>query len=406
MDGDAVGEQGISELFRESYQSLYNSVPSGGELDKLLKTLHVDQTQSSYEIEKVTGFVVKEAVSKIKPLKGDISGSFVSDALKHAPDKFFHQLAISYRSWLYHGTVTRSMLACSFLPIIKSSLKNPADPGSYRAIAGSSLILKVFEMVVLLLWGNLLSSDSLQFGYKAKTSTTQCTWLVSEVVQLMQRNGINPIVTVLDCSKAFDKCKFSTLFQRLAEKGLPTSVIRVLIYVYTNQYGWVRWGSSRSDIMTLTNGTRQGAILSPYFWAVYMDPLLSRLRELGLGAHVSGIFVGVVCYADDVLLIAPTRNAMQRMLLEIENFAAAANIDFSTDPLPSKSKSKCIFVTGNKRHLERPAPLFLCGRELPYVKQADHLGNIITDQGSMEQDAATKRASFIQSAVNLQLQQR
>ena len=112
----------------------------------------------------------------------------------------------------------------------------------------------------------------------------------------------------------------------------------------------------------------------------------------------------MVCYADDVLLIAPTRNAMQRMLLEIENFAAASNIDFSTDPLPSKSKSKCIFVTGKKRHLERPAPLFLCGRELPYVKQADHLGNIITDQGNMEQDAATKRALFIQSAVQIREQ--
>jgi len=169
-----------------------------------MNNLHLDQSQSCQEIEKVTGLVVKEAVSKIKPLKGNISGSFVSDALKHAPDSFFHQLATNYRSWLYHGTVTKSLLACSFLPNLKSSLKDPADPGSYRAIAGSSLILKVFEMVVLLLWGDLLSSDSLQFGYKARTSTTQCTWLVSEVVQLMQRNGINPVLIVLDCSKAFN----------------------------------------------------------------------------------------------------------------------------------------------------------------------------------------------------------
>ena len=49
-------------------------------------------------------------------------------------------------------------------------------------------------------------------------------------------------------------------------------------------------------------------------------------------------------------------------------------------------------VVGNKRNLAKPAPLILCGRELPYVKQADHLGNILTEQGDMEQDAAVKRA--------------
>ena len=88
-----------------------------------------------------------------------------------------------------------------------------------------------------------------------------------------------------------------------------------------------------------------------------------------------------MCYADDVLLIAPTRNAMQRMLLELEDFAAESNITFSTDPVPVKSKSKCIYVVRNKRNLVKPAPLPLCGRELPWVNQADHLGNMLTAQG-------------------------
>ena len=91
--------------------------------------------------------------------------------------------------------------------------------------------------------------------------------------------------------------------------------------------------------------------------------------------------MGAVCYADDVLLIAATRNAMQRMLLELEVFADSSNIKFSTDPVPAKSKSKCLFVVGNNRNLEKPAPLTLCGRELPWVDQADHLGNTLTVQG-------------------------
>ena len=331
---------------------------------------------------KLTGKIVKEAVSRLKLQKTDVSGSFVSDALKNAPELLYEQLASMFRSWLHHGTVTPSLLACSFLPLLKSSLKDPSDPSSYRAIAGSSLILKTFKLVVILLWGHLLSSDSLQFGYKAKTSTTHCTWLVNEVVQHMLRGGINPIVTVLDCSKAFDKCKFSLLFKRLLDKGLPPIVVRVLVFIYMEQYSWVKWGDARSSQFAISNGTRQGAMLSPIFWAIYADPLLKRLRSLGLGAHVAGLFMGAVCYADDVLLIAPTRSAMQRMLFELEAFAEESNIMFSTDPSPSKSKTKCIYVVGNKKNMSKPAPLILCGRELPYVQQI-------------------KRARFIQSSVEI-----
>ena len=148
---------------------------------------------SKVEVEKLTGRIVKEAVNKLKAKKTDVSGSYVSDALKNAPDLLYEQLASVFRSWLYHGTVTPSLLACSFMPLLKSLLKDPLDSSSYRAIAGSSLVLKTFELVVILLWGHLLSSDSLQFGYKAKTSTTHCTWLVNEVVQHMLRGGIYPL---------------------------------------------------------------------------------------------------------------------------------------------------------------------------------------------------------------------
>ena len=113
----------------------------------------------------------------LKASKADVSGGFTSDALINAPDILFDKLASIFQSWLFHGTVTRSLLACAFLPLLKSSLKDPADTGSYRAIAGSSLILKLFEKVLLLVWGSLLGTDSLQFGFKPGTSTTQCSRL-------------------------------------------------------------------------------------------------------------------------------------------------------------------------------------------------------------------------------------
>ena len=247
----------------------------------------------------------------------------------------------------------------------------------------------------------MLGTDSLQFGFKAKTSTTQCSWLVQEVVGHYLRNGTNPIMTVLDCSKAFDTCRFSTMFTKLLDTGMPAIVVRTFMFTYQHQYAWVKWGQSVSSRFPIRNGTRQGSMASPALWSVYLDLLIKELRNLGVGCHVGGLYMGVVVYADDVLLMAPTRGAMQQMLNKCETYALEHNIMFSTDPSPSKSKTKCIFVCGKSRNLEKPVPLHLCGRELPWVSSATHLGHEIHESGSMEHDAEVKRAIFIGNSVEI-----
>ena len=73
--GGADGEQAISEMFRESYETLFNSAPSGQEMEEM-KTLlnNLIGLSSKQEVEKVTGAIVKEAVAKLKPRKTDVSG--------------------------------------------------------------------------------------------------------------------------------------------------------------------------------------------------------------------------------------------------------------------------------------------------------------------------------------------
>ena len=251
------------------------------------------------------------------------------------------------RSLILHRTVTKCLFACAFLPLFKPR-KDPVKTDSYRAIAGSSLILKQIDNVILLLWGELLGSDSLQFGFKAKVSTTQCTWLVSEVCSHYLRSGIPVITTLLDCSKAFDKCQFVPLFQKLIDRGVPKIVVRMLIFIYTEQEAWVKWGSERLETFRISNGTRQGSVLSPALFAVYLDDLILELQQLGLGCHMFGLWTGAFGFAVDLLLMAPSRDAMAAMLKVCEQYADRLNLFFSTDVDPSKSKSKCIFMTGTR----------------------------------------------------------
>ena len=81
------------------------------------------------------------------------------------------------------------------------------------------------------------------------------------------------------------------------DRGLPAIIIRVIVRVYEDQYAWVKWGNTRSSVFSIVNGTRQGSILSPALFAVYMDDLLVELRRLGVGCKVADVFMG---YCDDL----------------------------------------------------------------------------------------------------------
>ena len=101
-------------------------------------------------------------------------------------------------------------------------------------------------------------------------------------------------------------CEFSTLFRKLRAKQLPSIVLRSLVFVYEQQTAWVRWGDAKSSCFGITNGTRQGSVLSPAFFAVYIDDLLQRLRSLGVGCYIGDKFPGAAGFADDIVLIAPS----------------------------------------------------------------------------------------------------
>ena len=359
--------------------------------------------ESLCEVLKLTGKSVKQAAVLLRPKKSDISGGFTSDALLNSPDILFDMLAAVFQGWVIHGTVTPSLLACAFLPLIKSSTKDPADTASYRAIVGSSLIMILFEKTVLLIWGDLLSTDTLQFGFKQGSSTTHCSWLVQEVVGHYLREGSHPLVVVLDCSKAFDLCKFDQLFRSVLDKGLPPIIVRTLMFIYEEQYAWIRWGNTKSSMFPIRNGTRQGSIASPSLWNVYLDPLIKALRSAGVGCHVGEVFLGVIDngYADNLILLAPKRAAASQMLGICEAWAKESNVLFSTDPNPTKSKSKVIYMCGLQRQLSKPAPLTLCGRSLPYVASATHLGHELNETGTMEYDTRIKRAQFISNSLEI-----
>ena len=67
-----------------------------------------------------------------------------------------------------------------------------------------------------------------------------------------------------------------------------------------------------------------------------------------------------------------------------------------------QSRYDMIYVTGPRGGAQqKPAPLLLCGRALPWVARADHLGHALSEDGTMRRDALEKRARFIDLSVKI-----
>ena len=64
--------------------------------------------------------------------------------------------------------------------------------------------MKLLDIVILLLEGDKLGCDEMQFGFQAKASTTMCTWTATSVIDHYLSNGRVVYGCAMDLSKAFD----------------------------------------------------------------------------------------------------------------------------------------------------------------------------------------------------------
>jgi len=93
---------------------------------------------------------------------------------------------------------------------------------------------------------------------------------------------------------------------------------------------YVRWGNAISFVFTISAGVRQGGLLSPLLFDVYMDALINRLRNAGIGCKMAQQFVGCVLYADDILLLAHSLNAVRQMLRICDESATEFDMKFNS----------------------------------------------------------------------------
>ena len=86
------------------------------------------------------------------------------------------------------------------------------------------------------------------------------------------------------------------------------------MFIYSNQKCNVRWGNAFSNTFNVQNGVRQGAVSSPVLFCIYIDKIIKLLRCSTIGCQIQGVYMGIWVYADDIILLSPSRTGLQEMV--------------------------------------------------------------------------------------------
>ena len=99
--------------------------------------------------------------------------------------------------------------------------------------------------------------------------------------------------------------------------------------MYTNHVTQVLWNGIVSTPFLVENGVKQGCIVSPILFCVYLDGLPQKLKNSKVGCYVGYLCMAAVAYADDIVLLAPTVRAMRLLLSVCDEFASKYDVVFS-----------------------------------------------------------------------------
>ena len=162
--------------------------------------------------------------------------------------------------------------------------------------------------------------------------------------------------------------------------------LRVVKDAYSRQRVRTVWCGSYSDTFECTNGIRQGAVASPHLFCIVMDQLLSRLEKEKHGCWFGPYYCGVLCYADDIVLLSPSLSGLKEMLSTCHKFSVEYGMTFN----PKESVG---IRFGRKPEVDLPK-LRIGQEEIEWRLHINHLGNQLQFNLAEDLDVAQKRGDL------------
>ena len=200
--------------------------------------------------------------------------------------------------------------------------------------------------------------------------------------------GTNVYCAALDLSKAYDRTNHDVIIRKLIDSEIPMSIVKIFQFMFRNTDVCVRFNGVNGEFFRVKNGLRQGGCSSSLLFAYYVNEVIEKIKSLDIGCILKGMKINIVAFADDILLMCPSKVGLQILIDEISRIFDKLYLRFNTD------KSKYI-VFRHKSNLRSFGSININNAQLEKVSSLKYLGIFLSEDFSIKGDVDRALKSFL-----------
>jgi hypothetical protein len=275
----------------------------------------------------------QELDTAIKQLHAGTS-SGVTDVMPemiiHTPPEFKRLLLQWCNDQLHSGQISAATEITRSVFLHKKGTTD--DLGNYRTLTTGCNICKVFLRVLcnrityVAEQHNLLGQ--IQNGFRQGRRAVDNLLILQTLIAKSRRAKSELRIALLDIKKAYDRVDRDILWRKLYMYGMDPRFITILQQVYANPRSRLLFQGVETDPLPMPIGLRQGCVLSPILFALYLADLGRSLEMSGLGVLVNGTRIPGMFFADDMILCGNDKH-LTEILDIVSTFADRNKIEFS-----------------------------------------------------------------------------
>ena len=305
---------------------------------------------------------------------------------------------ISSSNVCWEGHVPQAWKDANIVTIYKKG--DRTECGNYRGISLLSAAGKIFARILL----NRLSSHitpevvpETQCGFRSNRSTVDMIFCLRQLQEKCIEKDRPLYIVFVDFTKAFDTVGRTGLWQLLRKYGCPEKFTTMIESLHTGMMVNVRNGGEVSDTFAITNGVKQGCVLAPTLFSIFLSAMLEEaFKDMGDGIYIqsrqnadlftvahfraktktTNILVRELLFADDSALIAHSAEEIQRIVDGFANASSKFGLKINI------KKTEVMFQPNSTMTMEED--INVDETTLTHVKEFTYLGSIIENDGYIE----------------------
>ena len=203
-------------------------------------------------------------------------------------------------------------------PIPKSPKNDPRIPLNHRGISLLSTVYKIYSGVLNNRLNKFIESNELlvdeQNGFRRNRACIDHIFVLSSVVRARIENDQQTFVCFVDFRKAFDCVHRDLMEYKLLLAGIGGKLYNGIKSLYNSPVACIQVNELRTGWFPTPFGVKQGDLLSPSLFALFINDLAQEIKQADLGIPIDDFNLSILLYADDIVLMAENEAKLQKML--------------------------------------------------------------------------------------------